>query len=376
MTGQANTQVLLAEVVKGKKETVHVGALDHLRGLAALFVCLYHFSAETLPKLTNETLKAMWSWGYNGVTIFFVISGFVIPFAMIQSRYEWRQFAQFMGKRIVRICPPSWVIIALTIGQWVIAHKYLHSTVGHMNLLNAKDVFYNMFYLVPLAGLGMDNWFNGVFWTLAVEFQYYILLALAFPLFAHSRTWLIVLCVGSLVPNFWLTPLIQASMGVGEETRFVMANLSLFWLGIVLCLGMCGRLRQSEMWIGFVVLTLVVGFQLAWIKAAFGAATFVFIRYATFRNPVTAHLGKISYSLYLVHIVLGTTLEGVLVRVVYPETVWQQVSMLFLIVLLTIAGATVFYHLVEAPCIQLTKKLFSKRKKSPVHSSPPSVLVS
>ena len=75
--------------------------LDTLRALAVLFVFLFHINKE------------IFSFGYVGVDVFFVISGFVITQSLIQKKYISQKisFLEFYTKRILRLFPSLLVMI-------------------------------------------------------------------------------------------------------------------------------------------------------------------------------------------------------------------------------------------------------------------------
>ena len=60
--------------------------LDLLRGLAALAVCIFHFDHD--GALGVPSVSRVLSYGYLGVQMFFVISGFIIPYSMLRSGYR------------------------------------------------------------------------------------------------------------------------------------------------------------------------------------------------------------------------------------------------------------------------------------------------
>src|SRR4051812_10162817 len=80
-----------------------IPTLDFLRGFASLAVAWYHFTAG--PSV-HPILKATGTFGWVGVEAFFVISGFVIPYALSRSNYSMPSYGRFVMKRIVRLDPP------------------------------------------------------------------------------------------------------------------------------------------------------------------------------------------------------------------------------------------------------------------------------
>src|SRR5215510_4747208 len=77
--------------------------IDALRATAALWVCLFHFTVGT----------GIGAHGYLGVTIFFVISGFIVPYSMMRGGYTIAAWPRFMLRRLVRLEPPYLASIGL-----------------------------------------------------------------------------------------------------------------------------------------------------------------------------------------------------------------------------------------------------------------------
>jgi len=96
--------------------TGRITIVEYLRGLAALSVAWFHVT-NTHP---HDWVRWSGSFGWLGVDVFFVISGFVIPLSISSTydRYSIRQFPQFMARRVVRLEPPYLISIALALGLW------------------------------------------------------------------------------------------------------------------------------------------------------------------------------------------------------------------------------------------------------------------
>src|SRR5687768_14151075 len=92
----------------------HLPALDGVRGLAILMVLLYHFVAQTTA--TNRFEAAVnWvlSYGFLGVDLFFVLSGFLITGILYDSRRDPRYFRNFYMRRVLRIFPLYYAVLAV-----------------------------------------------------------------------------------------------------------------------------------------------------------------------------------------------------------------------------------------------------------------------
>ena len=157
--------------------------LDILRGVAAVMVALFHLEKSTLiPQTTNY-----FEYGYTGVQIFFVISGFILPYSLYKSHYQIKHFGTFLIKRIVRIHPAYIAAILCGVILTIITGRELSSVGG----LFSQVLFVNSLFDQPFS--------SAVFWTLAIEFQFYILISLLYPLLlSNSRSFLIVVLLSAV----------------------------------------------------------------------------------------------------------------------------------------------------------------------------------
>jgi peptidoglycan/LPS O-acetylase OafA/YrhL len=84
-------------------------------------VAWVHFTKDT-EFVKTEWLRASGDYGWLGVQVFFVISGFVIPYSMYCGGYRpWQHFGRFLAKRLVRLEPPYLVSIVVFITLWYLS---------------------------------------------------------------------------------------------------------------------------------------------------------------------------------------------------------------------------------------------------------------
>lgn len=343
-----HTEKQQADTLTPSVSKKHLYSLDLLRGFAALSVCLLHFTFGVLPNLRDTPLTPLFSWGYLGVDIFFIISGFVIPLALDRSGYTLSEFGPFMGKRILRICPPSYVAMFVTIGQRLALDFLINHNRTYTADLTWFQVLNNMLYTVPYTS---SSWLNGVFWTLAVEFQYYIIIGLSFAFF--KRGWM------SLVVFAALFNVIDY-IGFAKNIQFFEYNL-LFVLGILTWMKYSDRISNKKFVLFFILSLVAIFFRINYLVCIYSLLTVVCILYYNVKNVVFSFFGKISYSLYLLHTVAGTTVEAFWTRIFPVGTLMEKIVLLVVCLAGTIIASYLFHLLIEVPFMRLAEQFFKKK---------------
>src|SRR3954470_23823868 len=88
----------LRPTLMNERASMRIPVLDPLRGIAALAVTWFHFTNGRPGYLPSGLLKSSGSFGWLGVEVFFVISGFVIPYALWGAGYRIERLGRFMLK--------------------------------------------------------------------------------------------------------------------------------------------------------------------------------------------------------------------------------------------------------------------------------------
>jgi peptidoglycan/LPS O-acetylase OafA/YrhL len=305
--------------------------LDLLRGVAALMVALYHFSAT----MKGTVLGSWFSKGWLGVEVFFVISGFVIPYSMWRAGYQIKlHYMRFLGKRAMRLYPAYMVSMFLAMAVSYGATL----TPGY----NGESINYSwtqvLLHFPLLAEAFGYPWIAGVFWTLAIELQYYVFIGLLFPLLQGNSMRVGLVFVATLGLSFLPVP-----------PTFLLPYLPLFLAGVATFLHLRGRFPVGR-WLGALAMSFVAcGFTLGWLQAAAGGLTALIIVFCRVPLPrCLLGLGTISYSFYLIHSTLGNKLINLSVRLPYSGLAWNALQILSAI-LLALVSAWVLYYFVERP---------------------------
>ena len=345
----------------------HRKQIDGLRFFAFLGVFMIHSDVEHF-----------W-WGSYGVSLFFVISGFLITRILIASedRPRGQALKAFYARRALRIFPAYYLVLGLAAATVGIA--YLPAFV--LYVMNWGAFFYT--WIQPaLVDAPWDpvRMYGIHFWSLCVEEQFYLVFPLLFSFLRPGRArlrWLLALwaaCIAfrflfaALLPKsaYGLIPLVCGeylvagavgavvfadASGTAERIRAA-ARQWMFPVGLALVVALFALFRpespsidhvmrpphmQTLLALGF--LAMVLGLWQTdnrWVLGFFNFAPFRF-------------LGKISYGLYLIHLFMWPLFDWLSAHYAVLRDVPPLVAQFGLTVLL----ATAMWHLVEAPILKL-----------------------
>ncbi len=267
--------------------------LDSLRAFAAISVCLHHFVNTTTDYIQTTWILDIFSVGKYGVQMFFVISGFIIPWSMYQAKFKIQHFFKFALKRFSRLEPPYIISILIVIVVLWGRDYFLHLNNFNTEVTSTR-IFLHFGYFIPF----FENykWFNGAYWTLAIEFQYYFFIALLFvPLINSNLLLRIIIGMSVIALSF-----------IGD------GNFLPYWLP-VFYIGINAFMYKSEKSITKyefgITLFLLVFFCL--YKYSFASVVYMIIAVITivcfsqYKIPVLNFFGKMSYSIYLIHGSIG-----------------------------------------------------------------------
>ncbi len=282
---------------------------DGLRGLAILAVVLYHCH----PRLEGTWIHYGALWGWAGVIIFFVLSGFLITSNLLATRDKPHYFHNFHARRALRIWPVYVLVLVVVYlnAPWFIGPS-IWGAVKAAPWLAYIFFVQNLFHLALPPAIGPT-------WALAVEEQYYFAWA---PLVRFlRRPWMLAtVLIAALVCSPLVRHLNPVWMwGLPNHTLIKLDGIA---LGSLLALGLYTIKLSRKVWLWIGVGAFVVGIAAAatvaggtsFLDSAIvvgctGAALALMCTTGA-RNPVNAVLrrgplsfyGRISYGLYMTHI--------------------------------------------------------------------------
>jgi peptidoglycan/LPS O-acetylase OafA/YrhL len=321
--------------------TDRIDNLDVLRAVAALAVCFFHFRRGSM--FEGSFYQEVASFGHYGVDVFFVISGFVIPLALWKRGFGLSQTGGFWLSRFVRLYPAYLLASGVALLLWYLSAAMPGFRGSLPPPLTLAQVWSN---LALTADVFRQDWFLEVAWTLAIEAQYYVLVALVFPVFTGRWPAL-------RVPVLWLWILSPLVM---ENSYLVFRWTALFGMGLVVMLGQAGMLGRAWMWVLLTVSVAVQWWARDGVSAGVGLGTaLVILLVPPLRMPALMWVGGISYSLYLLHLPVGGRVMNYLER--FGDVAWVAVLAVPLALAASLLAAFLFYKLVEAPSHAWARKV-------------------
>lgn len=332
-------------MVRGRR----VEILDLLRGIAALSVAWYHF-AYSSNVIKTPWLAASGRYGSLGVEIFFVISGFIIPYSMYLGGYHAGDFGKFVLKRLIRLEPPyvASILVAIFFAFVAAAAPGFAGAPPHFT---THQLLLHLGYLNTFFGY---EWVNPVYWTLGIEFQFYIIAALIFPLLTSrsSSARVLYMVIVGVIPLFVKTPMLAFHY------------FGLFGLGVLAFHYHAGSLRRDVVPAvlimgGLTMLSLGFAPTLAGVSTAF-IIMFVPLRHGWWSRPLL-FAGGISYSIYLLHVPIGSRIVNFGARRTH-SAVWEMVLLAFALGA-TVAVAVLFNWCIERPAQRASGRI--KYRSSP-----------
>jgi exopolysaccharide production protein ExoZ len=318
-----------------------IPSIQFLRGFAALAVVLCHYGSSLNG---YSRLSEVLNYGKYGVHVFFFISGYVICLSLVKNNYHPKHFFNFLWRRSIRIDPAYLTTILLTLFSFWLFHQ-IPSFKGQTIPFIPAQFFAHLFYIIPFTSF---DFYNHVFWTLGVEFQFYILIGTLY--FLNTNRYY---RIGFLL-LFSLSSFIQVSVANYLVTTYA----SIFAIGIATMHYHLTKEKEYLIAIIFSAIIIVLNFNIYLLGLIIGVIFFV--SYVKKINNIFNFLGKISYSLYIIHPLVLIYLIGIYKKVSFLQN--HEILKMVTQVLIAMMCAYAFYILIEKPSIKISKKIAYKNK--------------
>ncbi len=322
--------------------------LDALRGIAALMVVLYHYTKRYDEIYTHKTMGILhFDIGRYGIQLFFMISGFVIFMTINKTE----KIKDFVISRFSRLYPAYWFAVILTYSATLMI-----PLPGRMVGLSEALINLSMF----------QTWFripnvDGVYWTLAIELSFYIIMCLLYvsgyikKIVTVSIIWMVIILLTNHIENYY-----GYKVHAAVKLALILDYGHLFIAGIMFyklyedkklkylfCIAF-SYMVEYKVNSGFLIISgvyfllfcFLVLNLLSWLKF----------------KPLV-FLGAISYSLYLIHQNVGY----IIIRVLYDRGINNPYLIILIPIVMTIIVAFFMNILVEKPSMRLIRVYYSDR---------------
>jgi peptidoglycan/LPS O-acetylase OafA/YrhL len=325
----------------------HFPSLDGMRAICVLMVMFSHIPAG-VP-------RPGWMYGYLGVDVFFVLSGFLITTLLIRERAQNGHISlrAFYTRRFFRIVP----VYLFTVLLYFAAVLAMRDPIRTAQFKVALPWLLGFMQEYRPAAAGN---ILGHAWTLGIEEKFYLLWPLLLMAIkpAHSRAlvvWLVSLCVAvSLLPDTYTRS--YGGLLIGAILAIVLAAPG--YRSLLKKLPTCPD--------ALLIVLVLVAYTLAGhndrLILLFSGAIALLIASLVLRGgllrklfeaPGLVYIGKRSYAMYLIHVLVADSIGHLTPKIVPPN--WFTVVILSY--LASLAGASLMYVLIERPCINFGRRL-------------------
>lgn len=350
----------------------HITELDGLRGMAIVFVLLYHYfshvSGESIPWVQDT-----FAMGWSGVDLFFVLSGFLIGGILLDERESPHYFKTFYGRRVLRIMPLYYV--------WIAIYFVIAGFLGNPETWRSVPIY--VLFLQNSAKINHADlgtaWLGGL-WSLAIEEQFYLIIPLLIRFLPRRR----------LVTLLWLAIVVVPVARVlfhqhlpshpAAQNLLTICRADALAMGVLLAVAWRdeawrAKFCRNQRLIGGMVLVLLGAFlylsicqptqysltMAAWgfsaVDAFFAGLLAVAIVIpgsvwaAVCRWPFLAETGRISYCLYVIHQVVNLACHEILLHAVPRADTWQTAMVTVLAAVVSYGLAALSWEFFEHPLV-------------------------
>lgn len=330
--------------------------LDAIRGIAAFVVVIFHYTTYYDVYYTHTTVTWRFWEGATGVSLFFILSGFVI-FMTIEKTSHW---LDFVVSRFSRLYPAYWAALIITTFALISAHidvplkRFILNTTMFQRWINIKNIDWS-------------------YWTLYVELAFYITILFLFLIRKLKKIELygFVLLIALMVFNSLLLYFPFLSKILTAYPMLKWGNL--FFAGILfykmyqeghnlkryLLLFLCFIAEYFTRFNGNFEYLSVYKHML--IILSFFILFFIVVnhRISFLNNRIFLYLGAISYPLYLIHQNMGY----VIISKLYDYQL-HPALIIAIPVAISIVIASIITFYIEKPSLNFIRNVYRKKKES------------
>lgn len=332
--------------------------LDLLRFLAAIAVVFFHYAFRGYAKgdmsvMPYPLLAEPAKYGYLGVELFFMISGFVI--LMTASGNNLRAF--FIS-RVVRLCPAFWVCCTLTF--------LITLAIGRPRF--TADIYQYMINMTFLGDLMGVPPIDGVYWSLFVEIKFYLMISilLGFKKIEKIETflvlWLLVSATAEVLAFEKLRSILitdYAAYFIAGSTFYIIWAKGFTTTRVLLLAGSLALANYTAIaWAQLLESKYLTEFDLLIVCAMVTLFFMTFLLIATNKTAAIGALnwtalGALTYPLYLLHQMIGFMIFNLAYPAMNPHVLlWGTIALM-------ISASYIIHKKIETPMARQIKKILS-----------------
>jgi peptidoglycan/LPS O-acetylase OafA/YrhL len=369
----------------GKQQMLHLGYLDSLRALAAIYVVLYHAMLHFRIPVNSLVYRLTFviRHGHNAVNFFIVLSGFCLMLPILHNDGVLRGGTwTFLKKRARRILPPYYIAMLLSLFFIYTLIGSKTGTLWDKSLpVTARDIFYHIIMIQDIAAHNI----NYVFWSISVEWRIYFLFPLLVVWWRHwgaGKVTIMVLVLsvliwyGLLQTSLNMTPsginphylglftlgMFAAHVAFAPEEAMVLLRSRIGWKTFFIItavnmalVGSGHMLMQKKFLPNYTgIEDLAIGLYITWFLIMLETGKLSLIHRLLSWKPLV-FVGGFAYSIYLIHAPL---LQILWQYVLQPLNLGLVPGLIFLITVGTsfcLGASYLFFLIAEQPFITKSK---------------------
>jgi peptidoglycan/LPS O-acetylase OafA/YrhL len=347
-------------------QTKRLEELDGFRAVAIILVIGFHYFSRWTPTINSVNLYPygnifakfpLFKYGYVGVELFFIISGFVICLTLFQSN----KISEFYWKRFSRLFPTMLLCSLITISIESLLPIKLFQI--HLNSLLPSLTFVDPIIFSKIFGSDFHG-VDGSYWSLFIEVKFYIIMSVLYFLSKRNNfSWYFFLLFISVELGYFVTSL----LGLIKLNKLI--NLLFFIKYLPFFAGGVGfyflffdkiKLLYNSIILTslfFIIINNSINSSINFIELFFYLLFYLLFYLFIFRRPWLSPfswkpmtmIGAASYSLYLLHQDLGITIIAVLGNLFNFKNILNILLIPFFVIFLMIISSLYIYKIWEVP---------------------------
>jgi peptidoglycan/LPS O-acetylase OafA/YrhL len=350
------------------RERARMPFVDAVRALAATIIVAHHFSSyQPLADAASPILGSLLTWfhDYGRVAqVFIVLSGFMLAGSMTHRRWDGGRAGRYVIQRYFRLALPYFGAIACAILAGEIARDWIDNDVSGATP-TLPQLLAHVLFLQDV--LGYESLSAGL-WFVCISFQLTLICVVGlytrdvvmgrWPEWIRSRLTRLPLAIGWMLA---LASLFYFNLS-GSWECWAAFFFGQFFLGVLVQRALADSRKERSLLI--YVLVILLALAVEWrpklaLALATGLVLFAGGKFGALkewpRNRVVGFMGRISYSLFLIHFPVL-----VIVATLWEQEEWTEpmgaVAGLAFAYVVSVAAAALFYRFVEEPSTRLSRR--------------------